>query len=142
MTIREITPNDAAAAAQLSAEFGYPVTDETMRARITDLQNRLDHAIFVACIDNAAVGWIDVCVANHLVSEPYGEIGGFVVSQKYRSAGIGRHLIARAEAWMRERGVKRALVRSRISRDAAHRFYLREGYAQVKTSVVFEKQLS
>jgi hypothetical protein len=33
------------------------------------------------------------------------------------------------------------IVRSRITREAAHRFYLREGYTIEKTSLVFSKQL-
>jgi len=32
-------------------------------------------------------------------------------------------------------------VTSRMSREGAHRFYLREGYERVKTSAVFEKIL-
>lgn len=141
-TIRAITPADAASAAQLSAELGYPVAKETMEQRITALEGRNDHAVFLACVDETAAGWIDVGVVHHLQSEPYGEIGGFVVSEQYRSSGIGKQLIARAEAWMRERGLRRALVRSQIVREKAHRFYLREGYARVKTSAVFEKELS
>jgi GNAT superfamily N-acetyltransferase len=88
------------------------------------------------------VGWIDIGIVHHLQSEPYGEIGGFVVSEKYRSTGIGKQLIARAEQWMRVHGLQRALVRSQVSREPAHRFYLRAGYARVKTSAVFEKILA
>ena len=113
-----------------------------MESRIKVLQGRTDHAVFLACFDDAVVGWIDVGIVHHLQSEPYGEIGGFVVSEKYRSAGVGKQLIARVEVWMREHGLRRALVRSQIKREKAHRFYLREGYAQVKTSAVFEKELS
>jgi GNAT superfamily N-acetyltransferase len=141
LIIREITIADAACAAQLSAEFGYPQSKETMERRIACLQNRTDHAIFLACLDQTAVGWIDVGIVHHLQSKPYGEIGGFVVSEKYRNTGIGKQLIARAETWMREQGLRRALVRSRVAREAAHRFYLREGYVHVKTSAVFEKEL-
>jgi len=139
LIIREIALTDALAAAQLSAEFGYPVSVETMERRIAGFQNRHDHAIFIAHIDGEAVGWIDVGIVHHLQSEPYGEIGGFVVSENYRSTGIGRQLIAHAEQWMRAHGLRRALVRSQVSREPAHRFYLREGYARVKTSAVFEK---
>jgi len=142
LTIREITTQDAASAAQLSAEFGYPNSLETITQRIAALQNRTDHIVFVACIADKAIGWIDVGIVHHFQSEPYGEIGGFVVSEKYRSTGVGKQLIARAEHWMHERGLSRSLVRSQIKREAAHRFYLREGYAQVKTSAVFEKELS
>jgi GNAT superfamily N-acetyltransferase len=140
--IRPINIADAASAAQLSAEFGYPNSVEIMERRIAALRNRSDHIVFIACIDQTAVGWIDVGIVHHFQSEPYGEIGGFVVSEKHRSAGVGKQLIARAEQWMLERGLRRALVRSQIVREAAHRFYLREGYARVKTSAVFEKELS
>jgi GNAT superfamily N-acetyltransferase len=142
LTIREIAVADAAAAAQLSAEFGYRVSVETMERRISEFQNRHDHAVFIAHIDDVAVGWIDVGIVHHLQSEPYGEIGGFVVSENYRGKGMGKQLIARAEEWMHEHGLRRALVRSQISREPAHRFYLREGYARVKTSAVFEKRLA
>lgn len=141
MTIREITIDDAEAAGGLSAEFGYPASKETMERRIRQIAGRNDHIVFLACFDELVVGWIDVGVTHHLQSEAYGEIGGFVVSEKYRSAGVGKQLIARAEVWMRERGLTRALVRSQMKREKAHRFYLREGYAQVKTSAVFEKEL-
>jgi PhnO protein len=142
LIIRQITIADAGSAAQLSGEFGYPASKETMERRIAALQDRTDHAVFLACLEQTAIGWIDVAIVHHLQSEPYGEIGGFVVSEKYRSTGIGKQLLAHAEAWMRQHGLRRALVRSQISRDNAHRFYLREGYARVKTSAVFEKELS
>jgi len=142
MTIREIAITDAAAVAQLSAEFGYPVSLESMERRVAAFQNLHDHAVFIAHIDATPVGWIDVGIVHHLQSEPYGEIGGFVVSENYRGTGIGKQLIARAEQWMRAHGLQRALVRSQVSREPAHRFYLREGYARVKTSAVFEKRLA
>jgi GNAT superfamily N-acetyltransferase len=90
MTIREIALSDAAAAAQLSAQFGYPVLLESMERRIAGFQSRHDHAVFIAHIDEIAVGWIDVGIVHHLQSEPYGEIGGFVVSEKHRGTGIGK----------------------------------------------------
>ena len=139
--IRKIRLADAVSAAQLSAEFGYPTSIETIEQRIAALQNRSDHIVFIACIVETAVGWIDVGIVHHFQSEPYGEIGGFVVAEKYRSTGIGKQLIAQAERWMQEQGLRRALVRSQIVREAAHRFYLREGYSRVKTSAVFEKEL-
>jgi GNAT superfamily N-acetyltransferase len=142
LIIREIAVSDALAAARLSAEFGYPVSLETMARRIAGLPNRPHHAVFIAQRDEIAVGWIDVGIVHHLQSEPYGEIGGFVVSEKFRGTGIGKQLIARAEQWMRDHGLQRALVRSQVSREPAHRFYLREGYARVKTSAVFEKRLA
>jgi GNAT superfamily N-acetyltransferase len=58
-----------------------------------------------------------------------------------RSLGVGKRLCAEVEAWSREKGIAVVRVTSRITRERAHRFYLREGYEQIKTSAVFEKVL-
>lgn len=141
MRIREITPEDAPAAAELSGQLGYPVLPETLRTRIEFLTSQPDHVIYVAVIAERVVGWIDLSIAHHLAAEPRAEIAGLVVSSEARSQGVGRQLVERAEQWARGRGLTAMLVRSRSTREAAHRFYLREGYTHSKTSVVFTKEL-
>ena len=139
--IREITPDDDGAAAGLSAELGYAVSADFMRARIEFLLSQADHVVYVACLAGTVAGWIDVSIAHHLQAESRAEIGGLVVAAKVRSQGIGRLLVARAEQWAQDRGLASMLVRSRVTREDAHRFYLREGYARNKTSAVFTKEL-
>jgi (aminoalkyl)phosphonate N-acetyltransferase len=142
LSIRQIAIADAEAAARLSGELGYPVSPAAMEERIRRLAGLADHAVYIACIEDSVVGWIDVGIVHHLQADPYGEIGGLVVSDGHRSAGIGRELVLRAEQFARERGVAKMVVRSQIAREAAHRFYLREGYERTKTSAVFTKALS
>jgi GNAT superfamily N-acetyltransferase len=139
--IREIIPDDAPAAAELSGQLGYPVSPDTLKTRVEFLANQPDHVIYVACIAEQVVGWIDVCITHHLAADPRAEIAGLVVSSEVRSQGIGRQLVEKAEQWARDHGLTTMLVRSRSTREAAHRFYLREGYTHSKTSVVFTKDL-
>ena len=73
---REITPEDADAAAKLSEELGYPVAPAEMKQRIETFKRLTDHVIYVACIAGEVVGWIDVGISRHLQSEPRAEIGG------------------------------------------------------------------
>jgi len=138
---REITPEDAEAAAQLSEELGYPVSPAEMKQRIEAVARLPDHAIYVACVAGTVFGWIDVGICRHLQSEPRAEIGGLVVSSEVRGRGVGRHLITCAESWARQRGLRGMVVRSQIAREEAHNFYLREGYARTKISAVFTKTL-
>ncbi len=142
LTVREISLSDADAVAELTGQLGYPVSADVMKSRIRAMESVTDHVIYVACDSDLVVGWIDVGLTFHLQAEPYAEIGGLVVSEAFRSSGIGRELLAKAEQWARSRGLKNMLVRSRIAREAAHRFYRREGYEQTKTSAVFSKSLS
>jgi (aminoalkyl)phosphonate N-acetyltransferase len=140
--IREMQIDDAEAAASLSGELGYPVEAAVMAGRIRAVKALPDHAAFVAILpEHGIVGWIDISVMHHLQAERYVDIGGLVVSSVARSLGVGRQLVARAEEWARGRGIKTMFVRSQIKRDRAHRFYLREGYRQIKTSAVFSKEL-
>jgi GNAT superfamily N-acetyltransferase len=138
--LREIESADAEAAAKLSAEFGYPVDPAVMKQRIQSLA-RESQTVIVACQRGNVVGWIDVGLVVHLQSGESAEIGGLVVSETCRNQGIGGQLVSAAERWAQGRGVGRVLVRSQIAREAAHRFYLRQGYERTKTSAVFVKAL-
>ena len=140
--IRPIRLDDAAQAAQLSTELGYPAEADDISARIALLNDDARHTVLVAVGNSKVLGWIDIAVVFHLQAAPYAEIGGLVVSATERSQGIGGKLLHAAEAWAAAQGLSRVVVRSRITRERAHRFYQREGYATVKTSMVFEKLLN
>ena len=145
VTIRRIAVEDAAAVAELSGQLGYESAADEIRERIAKLAVREGQAAFVACLAGEAksrlVGWIDIAVTNHLQSPPYVLIGGLVVQDGLRGLGIGRRLCEAAEAWTRTQGIALVRVTSRSTRGEAHRFYLRDGYTEVKTSKVFEKLL-
>jgi GNAT superfamily N-acetyltransferase len=126
----------------LSGELGYPASIAAMEERIRNYALLTDRIVFVASREGAVIGWIDIGIVHHLQVEPNGEIGGLVVSHTCRSAGIGAKLVSHAEQWVRARGVTKVIVRSNITREAAHRFYLREGYERTKTSAVFSKTLA
>ena len=137
--IRKAVVADAEALSGLSAELGYPVPAEVMHDRIAHLSS--EHSVLVAESGGKVIGWIDVGLSFHLQSGTRAEIGGLVVAEKFRSGGIGRRLLAQAEQWAKDNGVVEVLLRSNSKRADAHRFYLRENYAQIKTSAVFLKKL-
>ncbi|HEY4382644.1 MAG TPA: GNAT family N-acetyltransferase [Acidobacteriaceae bacterium] len=140
LTIRRVRPEDAVAVADLSAALGYPATADEIRRRIVALPE--SQAVLVACIGAEVVGWIDVALTTHLQSSPYALIGGLVVKEGLRGRRIGQRLCEESESWARAQGVDVVRVTSRSTREDAHRFYLRDGYTDVKTSRVFEKKLS
>jgi GNAT superfamily N-acetyltransferase len=139
--IREAFSEDAPAIAVLCDELGYPATPEIIRSKIEKLRSLPEEAIFVACMELRIIAWIHVSVLQSLQSETHALIGGLVVTEDCRSARIGAQLVAHAEQWARNKGVQKIRVRSQIAREAAHRFYLREGYSHTKVSAVFEKKL-
>jgi GNAT superfamily N-acetyltransferase len=139
--IRAIAASDAEAAARLSGELGYPVDTEAMTRRILQLSGKPDRAVYVATLHSEAVAWIELAITRHLTSEPYAEIAGLIVAESARSQGIGGQLVRFSEEWAKAQGLKKLLVRSRITRERAHAFYERAGFVRVKTSAVFEKPI-
>jgi len=142
LLVRTMAAEDAASVVELSAQLGYEVSVAAIVEHIHGLAGCAESEVaFVACINGEVVGWIDATITHPLQSAVYALITGLVVKDGMRSLGIGKRLCAEVEAWSRRKGVGVVRVTSRMSREEAHRFYLREGFQQTKTSAVFEKAL-
>jgi GNAT superfamily N-acetyltransferase len=135
-----MTVGDAAVVAELVEELGYSRTVAEVGEWCESVMSRGDQVVFVAEVGGEVVGWVEVSVERRLQSAPFALIGGLVVRDGKRGGGVGRLLCEEAERWAKERGLAKVRVTSRSTREKAHRFYLRDGYEAVKTSVVFEKK--
>jgi GNAT superfamily N-acetyltransferase len=141
-SFRQLMADDAEAAAELCSQLGYPNSPDDLRHRIDETSRSADRVAFAAVLDGQIVGWIDAAIERHLQSSACAVIGGLVVRDDIRGLGIGRRLCVEVEEWARSQSIPVVRVRSQIKREDAHRFYLRDGYSKVKTSLVFEKRLS
>ncbi|MGB0035074.1 MAG: GNAT family N-acetyltransferase [Candidatus Acidiferrales bacterium] len=141
-TIRAARPEDCAQIAELSRQLGYPSTAQEIRNRMEGMKNSNEIAVFVAQMpDGTLAGWVGVFVSRTVEVDAHMEISGFVVGDVFRSHGIGKRLLERAEQWGREKGCKHAGVRSNVIRERAHAFYERNGYEHTKTQKSFRKNL-
>jgi len=141
VTIRVLRAGDAESVARLSASLGYPTSASEVQLRIELLADSNDRIAFAAILQDAVIGWIDAAVERHLQSAPAVVIGGLVVRDDMRGKRIGQQLCQAVEQWAVRIGIAAVRVRSQLKRCDAHRFYLRDGYTQVKISAVFEKHL-
>lgn len=139
--IRTAAAADAEALARLATELGYPTTSGEIEERLTTIGP--DAAVLVACDErDRVVAWGHVDLRHTLVEPLSAQVMGLVVADGSRSAGIGRELLAALEAWAIARGCRRMVVGTRVTRERAHAFYAREGYAVSKTSYFFVKPLT
>ena len=142
MTIRPARPDDAHALADLTTQLGYPTASTELAERLSPLLETTHHSVLVATgEDDRPVGWIHVTIDVGLEHAPTASVHGLVVDEGHRSDGIGAALLAAGERWALERGLDRMVVRSRVARERAHRFYEREGYSLEKTSRVYVKPI-
>jgi GNAT superfamily N-acetyltransferase len=140
--IRAATHADAAALALLSGQLGYPADAAAIARRLDGIAAHHAGEVLVAEADGGVlVGWAEASLQRHLVHDARGELAGLVVAEDARSLGVGTALLRAVEAWARERGLGELIVRSNVVRERAHRFYLREGYAEKKRQAVFCRRL-
>lgn len=142
MTIRKAVESDAIEIARLSAQLGYPAEIEAFVQRLEFLLHSPKHSVLVAAGDDGHLqGFVGV---EHRVMIEMGErveIVGLVVDAQARRTGVGRALVAAAEQWARDAGVKEIFLGSNVVRPEAHVFYPSLGYTVVKTQHSYLKRL-
>jgi GNAT superfamily N-acetyltransferase len=138
--IRAASLEDAPQLAALSTQLGYPASADEVAGRLSRLLSKAEHMVRVAESPGGdVIGWIHAEERHILESPVWCEIMGLVVDAAHRDRGAGRALVEEVEAWARERGLRTVKVRSNITREESHPFYLRLGYARSKTQHVYLK---
>jgi GNAT superfamily N-acetyltransferase len=140
--IRPATVGDVSDIASLAGQLGYPTAAAQAAERLGPLLANPDQAFFVAeAPEGEVIGWTHVYVTRLVESEPFAELGGFVVEENRRGGGVGKKLLAATENWIREQGVAKFRIRSRVDRAGAHAFYERLGFKVTKDQRIFDKYL-
>lgn len=126
VTIRTAAAADAPAVAALLTELGYP----SQAAAVAERLAALDGDVLLAEIEGAAAG-VAAVARVHVLHDaaPWMRITTLVVSERFRSGGVGGALVRACESTARAAGCTRIEVTSNVRRDAAHRFYEQLGYA-------------
>jgi GNAT superfamily N-acetyltransferase len=140
--VRPMTEADADAVNALSSQLGYPAAGGATLGRVRAvLASAIADAFVAEDPEGRVVGWAHVFAVPFIESGPNAELGGLVVDESVRGMGIGRALVARAEEWARERGMKDLCLRSNVIRGETHEFYRRLGFEIQKSQYKFRKEL-
>lgn len=133
---------DAEALAALATQLGYPTDAVAVERRLRAVEAGEAGVLLVAESENGRVGGLARALTQHfVVDDAFVELAALVVADEVRGTGVGAALLAAVEQWARDRGFASVHVRSNVIRERAHRFYLREGYIEVKRQAVFVKRL-
>ena len=140
--IREATVQDAEAIARLNTQgmgYDYPIADTAVN--LTRILGSPCDKVFVAVADEDIVGYIHVNDYRVLYAPAMVNVMGIAVSDSCRRCGIGRQLLAAAEAWAQERGATAIRLVSGAHRAEAHAFYRSCGFDCGKEQKNFKKYL-
>ncbi|HSD28398.1 MAG TPA: GNAT family protein [Vicinamibacteria bacterium] len=138
VNVRRATPGDAGALVELARAVGaepegWLITNGEWRSpseerRYLRAVRRHTHAaVFVAETTEGIVGRISLARDAHPASEHVADLG-LMVAVAYRRQGVGRALMAAAEAWAREVGVRKLELHVFPHNEAAIALYDSLGY--------------
>jgi GNAT superfamily N-acetyltransferase len=128
--VRDAETGDAEALARLCTQLGYAATPSSMPARLARLGAAGGARALVATEGGEVIGLATVHLRHALNhATPLAQLSLLVVDEHVRGRGVGRALVAAAEAWAREQGCHRMIVTTALQRSDAHAFYERIGYA-------------
>ena len=126
--IREATAEDAPAIAELLRHLGYPAAVAEIPARLDAVGAAGGRVLLAWTAEGAAAGLIGLHAFPVLhAGGPVAYITALVVAPTMQGRGVGRALVAEAEAWARAIGCTRLTVTSAEHRADAHEFYPRIG---------------
>jgi GNAT superfamily N-acetyltransferase len=137
--IRSAGAADIPALVTLIATMEYAVSADDIRRRLDDMPP--SDAVFVGVVDGQVRGWCHVYRSQSLIVGPRAEIAGLAVDSRHQGGGVGGALLRHVEGWALENDIDVVHLRSGSERTAAHDFYRKNGYRQVKTQVALTKNL-
>jgi GNAT superfamily N-acetyltransferase len=135
--IRTAALKDAELISELCNQLGYEATPDQVVKRLTHLLNHSDYCVFVVSANETIIGWIHGFYSLRVESDPFVEIGGMVIDEKYRNKGVGRLLIKKVTEWAHLKECNHIRVRCNIFRKETHQFYHAMGFYEMKEQKVF-----
>ncbi|MCC7271849.1 MAG: GNAT family N-acetyltransferase [Alphaproteobacteria bacterium] len=139
--IREMAPADLPAARRLLGQLGYDIAPEELARRVAAVAGSPGHAALVAERGRIVAGLAHVFERPALDKPREAVLQALVVDAASRQGGVGRALMAAAEAWAAGRGLPSVVLSSNVARIEAHAFYEAIGYRRVATSLLLRKAL-
>jgi ribosomal protein S18 acetylase RimI-like enzyme len=129
VTLREPTPEDAAAVAALLGELGYTTTAEQAAERLARIAADPSTVAYVAEVEGEVAGLGALHAQNLVERDEVGcEVAALIVGERFRRRGIGELLMGAIEAEARARGAEYVVLNTAHRRADAHAFYEALGY--------------
>jgi GNAT superfamily N-acetyltransferase len=140
--IRDALPADAPEIARLLTLLGHASTTAEVEARWREWAEAGNVALVAEGTGGGgAIAGLATLHVTHVLHRPHavGRVTALVVDERLRGGGIGRALVAAAEARLAAAGCGLVEITSNVKRTDAHAFYERIGYE--RTSVRLMKPL-
>jgi GNAT superfamily N-acetyltransferase len=134
------TPADAESLAALARRLGaiplphWRTPDEISAADAREMiaaltSSSTDNEVFIAERDGHVVGCLHMLATTDFFGRPHAHISVIATTEDAEGTGVGRAMLARAEAWARDKGMSLLTLNVFDGNARARRFYESAGFA-------------
>lgn len=141
LTVRAATTDDLSAIRDLLLQLGYSLEPDEVRDRLAGVMGAPGHAALVGERGGQVISLLHLFARPALEKPPEVIVQALVVDATDRQGGVGKAMMAAAEQWTRDRGLRSVALTSHIERADAHAFYAALGYHTVATSHLLRKAI-
>jgi GNAT superfamily N-acetyltransferase len=134
ISIRRMTVEDIPASQNLLSQLGFRMEISEARGRFDAIARSDDQAVMVAADDGRIIALCHLFAHAPLGHPPEAVLQALVVDPAARGSGVGKRMMAAAEAWAAVFGCRSVTLGSDVSPPDAHAFYQSLGYRNEATS--------
>ena len=132
--------------AKLAQMMWTETTLEDLAAEFKEIIGREDSAVFLLSLEGQEVGFAQCQLRHDYVegtdTSPVGYLEGIFVLPTYRKRGHARELLARCEAWAKERGCSEFASDCELDNEVSLAFHMKMGFVEANRIICFKKALS
>lgn len=116
---------------------------DVLKNEMVQLLNSDRDVLFVARVEEKAVGFAHICLRQDYVegshSTPVGYIEAIFVKEKYRNRGIAKRLVQAGEEWSKSKGCIEMGSDTMIDNVSSQQFHKKIGFSEAGRIVAFIK---
>ena len=146
MTIRAMTMDDRAEWLRMRRALWPECSDERHALEIEQFDVAGGVVLFAQRDDASLCGFVEVSIRHDHVdgaaSAPVAYVEGWYVDAESRGRGVGRELLAGAEGWAREHGLREIASDAELENIQSIRAHFACGFRETCRAVHFIKQLT
>jgi len=146
LIVRNIAEQDLSEWFRLRRKLWDATSDDDHQAEMLDILDHSDTQLVVVADagDNKLAGFLEASIrpfVEDCESDNVGYLEGWFVDAEYRRTGLGRALVAAAEAWARGKGATEMASDAEIGNEESLKAHLRLGYEETSRLVHLRKEL-
>lgn len=144
-SIRRATKQDVETIAKLAIQMWESHSLEEMAQDFSEEIHQGSSAIFLAFVDDIAVGFAQCGLRHDYVegteSSPVGYLEGILVEEAYQKKGLAGELLGVCEQWAREQGCTEFASDCELVNEDSLKFHLKMGFREANRIICFTKKI-